>query len=231
MPQTQLGRDAEKWSDAGKTEFRDDLDKLTKLPSNVLRPLVEKIASTHPACNPYELAAVEADESALSVPQDLIDFVSSFVYIWEHTDGTESPESVSTDLIALGMLSTDAAPLLTDLLKSAEPFRETAKAQSTYIRVGAPIFVTLRGVVDLRLRFHKTDIEFEMAAPPTTLAGVQQVIMTNLTIKEPDGKETIIGFVMDEHDLKYMKRFVRNMERELEMSKDLLKASERKIRG
>jgi hypothetical protein len=148
--------------------------------------------------------------------------ISVFTYIWENIDG-ESPQDVTADLTSLGLLSKDGARMLTDLLVSAEPFRETAKVASDYLRVGSALFATIRGTVDLRLRFHKTEEDFTSGKPPTELVAAQQVVLANLTISEPDGKETVVSFLMDDNDLSYMKRFVRHMERELELSKGLLK--------
>ncbi len=50
------------------------------------------------------------------------------------------------------------------------------------------------------------------------------LFMVNLTLAQPGDKESVISFVMDENDLNYMKRFVNHMERELELSKGLLKS-------
>lgn len=230
MPETQLGQRVAGWSASAKEEFRADLDKLTKLPPNVLRSVIDKFAKTHPACNPVELAALEAEQSAIADPQALTDAVSAFSYIWENMDG-ESPQAVTADLKSNGLLTNDTAGILLELLTSAEPFRETAKVKSSYIRIGAPLFASVRGAVDLRLRFHKKDEEFVIGVPPKELVGAQQVVMVDLVLNENGNHERTISFLMDENDLGYMKRFVRNMERELELSKGLLKAAESKGNG
>ncbi len=210
------------WSEEAKEEFRADLEKVPKLPAKVLRSVLHKIAKTYPACNSVELAALEAEQSAID-PQTLTDAVSVFTYVWENGEG-ESPKAVIADLESLGLLSKDAMPIVTELLTSTEPFRETAIVESSYIRIGAPLFATIRGAVDLRLRFHKTDIEFTIGVPPTKLLGTMALFMVNLTLAQPGDKESVISFVMDENDLNYMKRFVNHMERELELSKGLLKS-------
>ena len=224
MPETKLGKRMATWSDEAKEEFRADLEKVTKLPAKVLRSVLHKIAKTYPACNSVELAAVEAEQSAID-PQTLTDSVSVFTYVWENGEG-ESSKAVTADMESLGLLSKDAMPIVTELLTSAEPFREAALVESSYVRLGAPLFVGIRGTVDLRLRFHKTDVEFTIGVPPSKLLGTMALIMANLTINTT-GNESVISFVMDENDLNYMKRFVKHMERELELSKGLLKSLSR----
>jgi len=226
MLRTQLGTRIESWSATGKTQFKTDLDKITKVPLDVLRKVVEKIAKTFPACNSIELAALEAEQSSLPNSQALLDAISSFTYIWENTAPDESPLSVVEDLTSLQVLSPDASRVLTGLVQSAEPFRDSARVASEYIRMGSPLFVGLRGTVDLRLRFHKTVQDLATGNLPTTIAGAQRVIMANLEINHPGDRSRVISFLMDENDLSYMKRFVRNMERELELSKNLLAQAE-----
>jgi hypothetical protein len=92
--------------------------------------------------------------------------------------------------------------------------------------MGSTLFVGLRGTIDLRLRFHKTEDEFLGGKLPTNVAGAQAVIMANLSVSEPDGTEAVIAFLMDENDLSYMKKFVRNMERELKIGKSMVNALE-----
>lgn len=224
---TQLGKRIEGWSASSQTQLRTDLDSVTKVPIPVLRSVVEKVVKIYPACNVIELAALEAERSSLPDSEIFLAAISSFTYIWENIYPSESPASVAEDLIALGVLSGGAATVLKDLLKAAEPFREAAKVASDYIRVGSPLFVGIRGTVDIRLRFHKTADEFAAGNLPSALVGSQQVIMANLTINQPDGEEAVVSFLMDENDLNYMKRFVRNMERELELSKGLLSRAEK----
>lgn len=88
-------------------------------------------------------------------------------------------------------------------------------------------FVNIRGTVDYRLRFHDTRDKFLAGRLPKQIFGAQQVIMANLAVSDPDGEERVVPFVMDENDLAYLKKFVRNMERELELSKDLIKVREK----
>jgi len=230
MPDTELGEKIKKWSPGAKSEFKADLDALTKVPSDVLRPVVEKIAKTHPAVNPTELAAFEAEQTGLPDPEDLSNAVSAFTYIWENT-GSESPKTVAEDLKSQGVLSQEAAGILVDLLTLAQPFREAALATSHCLRVGAPLFVSIRGVVDLRLRFHKTENEFRTGKTPTKLVGAHEVILVSLTLNNQQGPNNTVSFLMDENDLGYMKRFIRNMEKELELSKQLLKSPELRSNG
>lgn len=230
MPETKLGKQMVTWSADAKKEFAADLNKVTKLPSNVLQTVLNKIAKTYPACNAPELAALEAEQSGID-QQTLTDAVSVFTYIWQNAEG-ESAKAITADLESLGLVTKAAMPFVADLLTSAEPLRETAIVESSYIRIGAPLFVGIRGTVDLRLRFHNTDNEFSIGVPPTKLLGAKPVIMVNLTTTAPGNKDRIVSFVMDENDLNYMKRFVKHMERELELSNDVLKSSsERKGHG
>jgi hypothetical protein len=220
MAKTKLGEEVMEWSAASKEELKTDLGKLTKLPIDVLRAVAVKVAKNYPACNPYELAAVEAEQQGAQNPQDLADGISAFAYLWDDGEG-ESAEAIASDFVSMGLLSKDAVSILLDLWASAEPFRATAKVISKYTQIGSPLYVVLRGTVDIRLRFHKTFDEFLSGKLPTELVGTQQVIMANLTLKQPDGGEVTTSFLMDEDDLRYMKKFVRNMERELELSKGL----------
>jgi hypothetical protein len=224
MPQTQLGDSLEAWTASAKAEFKNDLNKLTSLPTDALRTVVDKIAKSYPACNATELALVEAEQRGISNPQDLADVISAWTFLWSRTEG-ESPQVVVNDLASLGVISDDAGRVLTDLLEAAEPFRETAQTASLYLRVGAPLFVSIRGVLDVRCRFHRTAQEFQSGKLPSELIDAQQVIMANLTLNNPDDEEVVIPFLMDENDLRYLKRFVRNMEREIELSKSLLKST------
>jgi hypothetical protein len=223
MPQTQLGQKIEGWSAGSKEEFKNDLNKLATVPLDALRTVVDKIAKTHPSCNVLELAALEVEQRNVSDLHELSDAISVWTYIWENIS-SESPQAVSADLVSLGLVSAPAAGILTELLTEAEPFRETARVTSRYIRVGAPLFVGLRGTVDIRCRFHKTEEDFTHGKSPSELVDVHQVILVNLELHTQDDEETVISFLMDENDLSYMKRFVRNMERELELSKGLLKS-------
>jgi hypothetical protein len=229
MPKTELGQKVQKWSANAKAEFKADLDKLTKVPPDVMHTVVEKFAKTHPAVNPTELAVSEAEQKEVPDPEALSDALSAFTYIWENIE-SEAPLAVAEDLMSLEILSSEAYKTLVDLLTSAQPFREAALAASHCIRVGAPLFVSLRGVVDLRLRFHKTEDEFRSGKTPTELVGAQQVVLVNLKLNQL-GDESEISFLMDENDLGYMKRFVRNMEKELELSKPLLKSLEPRSNG
>jgi len=180
MPETEFGKKFALWAEKNKQEFKADLGGITKIPFNVLRETVDKIAKTYPACNTSALAAVMAEEGGVTDVQAFSDFISAFAYIWDNSDG-ESPKAVTADLRELKLLSDNGATLLTDLLISAEPYRETAGVKSNYIRIGAPLFVEIRGTVDLRLRFHKTRDEYLSCKAPTELVGGQHVIMVSLT--------------------------------------------------
>jgi hypothetical protein len=231
MVQTQLGKKVEGWSESQKQELKTDLDKLTKVPRKILDPIVDKIARTSPACNVADLVAVEADNHSLSDWRDLGSSVAAVSFVMNNLAG-QSPTSVADELSSILSLSKEATKVLNELLLSAQPFRESAEAASTYIRVGAPLFSTIRGTVDLRLRFHQTEREFVMGGRPSRIHGVSPVVMVDLTLALPDEeKETIQSFVMDENDLKFMKRFVSHMERELELGKEYLNAAEFKSNG
>lgn len=230
MLQTQLGEKMKGWAPKSKAELKNDLEKLTKAPLDILRAVVDKIARTYPACNATELAALEAEQRGIPHPQDLTDAISVFTYIWGNVDG-ESPQAITADLVSLELLSNDAGRILTELLLSAEPYRESARVASTYTRIGSSLFVGLHGTVDVRLRFHNTDEDFVNGKLPTELVGTQQLIVANLTLSQLDGEEVVVSFLMDEDDLRYMKKFIRNMEQGLELSRGLLKSSELKSNG
>lgn len=221
MPHTRLGKTIEGWSDSSKAELKADLNKITSVPQEILASIVEKIARTHPACNTIELAELEAEQQSLPDPQALRDTISVFSYIWENMDGEDAP-AVVADLLELNLITPDVTPLLTGLLESAEPFRQEARVASRYLRIGSPLFVGIRGTVDLRMRFHRTEEGFTAGRLPAEVVGVQQVVLVNLTLNRPSEVESVVTFLMDESDLKYMSRFVRNMERELELTKGLL---------
>ncbi len=159
MPQTELGKKVKGWSNSSKEELKGDLQKLTKVPLGVLRSVIHEIARTYPACNPSELAAFEAEQHGLSNPTELSDSLSVWTYIWDNLDG-ESPHAVANDLVELGLSSEPAARLLSELMTEVEPLRETAMAASRYVKIGAPLFVSLRGTVDIRCRFHKRAEDF-----------------------------------------------------------------------
>lgn len=231
MAQTKLGKRIEGWSESEKQELKTDLDKLAKVPRNILDPIVDKIARTAPACNVADLVAVEADNHSLSDWRELGSSISAVSFVINNLDG-QSAKSVTDDLTSILSLSKEATGVLNELLSSAQPFRESAEAASTYIRVGAPLFATIRGTVDLRLRFHQTERDFVMGGRPSRIHGVSPVVMVDLTLALPDQeKESVQSFVMDENDLKFMKRFVDHMERELELSKEFLGKVERKSNG
>jgi hypothetical protein len=223
---TRLGRNAEGWTATAKVEFKADLDKVTRVPLGVLRTLADKVAKTYPACNHVELAALEAENSGIEDAEALSVAISAFAYIWENMGG-DSPQSIIGDLTSLGLVSEAAGRILTELLVAAAPFRDVAKVASNYLRVGSALFVSIRGTVDIRLRFHNTEDEFAIGKLPTGVVGAQQVIMANLIITAPGDEEKVVSFLMDENDLSYMKRFVRNMEKELELSKGLVKSAGR----
>src|SRR5260370_32026814 len=149
MPETKLGKRMATWSEEAKEEFRADLEKVPKLPAKVLRSVLHKIAKTYPACNSVELAALEAEQSAID-PQTLTDAVSVFTYVWENGEG-ESPKAVIADLESLGLLSKDAMPIVTELLTSTEPFRKSSIVDSSYFRITAPLFAIIPGAIDIRL--------------------------------------------------------------------------------
>jgi hypothetical protein len=230
MLQTYLGNTVEDWSDGAKAEIKTDLGKLTTISPDLLRTIVDEIARTHPCCNPVELAAVEAEKRGIDDPQALIDAVAAFTFVWGKTE-KDTPQAITQDLLSLGLLSQGSAMVLTELLNRAQPFRKTATVTSHYLRIGTALFGDLRGTVDIRCRFHKTSEEFVSSRLPSELVDAQQVIVANLSINQPNGNGDVVTFLMDEKDLAYMKRFVRNMEKELELSKHLLGSPETKNYG
>lgn len=232
MLQTRFGEKAQEWSSKAKADFKADIDALKVIPPSVLRAFIDQIAKTYPACNVVELATLEAERNAITDAQPLADVGSAFAYILENTD-RERPEAVTADLASLELISPDAAEILREMLALASPFREAAKVASSYLRIGAPLFASISGTVDLRLRFHKTEAEFLNRKLPTELAHAQPVVLVNLFLATAGEREDTVSFLMDETDLKYMKRFVTNMERELELARGLtlVQSPENKPRG
>jgi hypothetical protein len=186
---------------------------------------VDKIAKNYPACNAAELAIIEAEQRGISNQQDFADVISAWTYIWSNSED-DAPQTVVDDLASLNLISADAGRVLAGLLKEGAPFREIAKVKSSYLKVGNALFVNLRGVVDLRCRFHNTDEEFKSGKLPSEVVDVQQVVMASLTLLNPGDSETVVPFLMDEEDLRSLKRFVKNMERELELAKTLFTSKE-----
>ncbi|HKV92125.1 MAG TPA: hypothetical protein VJW20_06220 [Candidatus Angelobacter sp.] len=222
MLQTFLGTSVEKWSDSAKADMKTDLNKLTTVPQDLLRTIADEIARTHPCCNPVELAAFEAEKNGIADPQDLIDAVAGFAFVWAKAEQQDTPLAITKDLLQLDVISQPAAQKLRELLTDAQPFKETADVTSNYLRIGTALFGDIRGTVDIRCRFHKTSEEFVSSRLPQELIDTYQVIITNVSINHPNGNNDVVAFLMDEKDLAYMKRFVRNMERELELTKHLL---------
>jgi len=228
-PKTELGKKVEKATSGARNGFADDLGKLTKTPFDALQAVADKIAKTHPACVPYQIVAIEAEQRGIE-HRDLYDAISAFIYVWANMDD-DSPQDVIADLASLDMIDNGAARVLAALLASAAPFRQTARTASLYIRVGAPLFANIQGVVDVRLRFHETAEEFENGYAPKGVQGTQHVILANLTLRDPSETDRVVPFLMDENDLQYMKRFVKHMEKELEFSRELFKSSEIETNG
>jgi hypothetical protein len=226
MAQTELGNKVEGWSPTAREDLKADLNKLLKVEPELLGVIVDKIAKSAPACNVPDLVALEAEKRSVSDFKELAAVVSAISFVLTNMDG-QSAKSVTEDLTRILSLSTPVSAALSKLLESAEPFRESALAAVEYIKVGAPLFATIRGVVDVRLRFHKTASEFEMNAAPSRVQGIGHVMMVDLTVTRPNrsGDETVLSFLMDENDLAFMKRFVTHMERELEMSKEFVRTS------
>lgn len=233
--QTKLGQRISAWPDPSKAEYKVDLDKITQVPLDLLRSVASKLARTLPACNSYELAVLEAERHSLENTEIFTDAVASVGYLFENIDDDESAEALVEDLVSIGVVSKDAAAVLISLLDDFLPFRETAKAAAAYLRIGSPLFVGIRGTVDIRLRFHKRADNLTATHSPTQLHGAQQVVMADLIISEyrdtAEMQERVVSFLMDENDLGYMKRFVRNMERELELSKGLFQTAENQAHG
>jgi len=67
---TQVGEKIRDLPESQKAEMKADLDKLTEIPPDLLRRIVDRIAKTYPCCNTVELAALEAEESGYPEPTD-----------------------------------------------------------------------------------------------------------------------------------------------------------------
>jgi hypothetical protein len=117
MARSKLGQRIAGWSESATHEFRRDLDRLNKLPPDVVRPLVEKIVRTHPACNTAELAALEAEQRGITDSQELSDFIAAFVFLWENIDGDEL-EDVIDDLSNNAGLQKETLRVLRDFCLS-----------------------------------------------------------------------------------------------------------------
>jgi hypothetical protein len=101
MLQTQLGEKIKGWTISAKSEMKADLEKLTKVPPEILRGLVNKIARTYPTCNVNELAALEAEQRGMSNPRDLTDAMSAFSYLWGNINAAEPSGALIADLTSL----------------------------------------------------------------------------------------------------------------------------------
>ena len=222
MPKTEFGKVAAAMSADSQAEIASDLGKIARIPKDILRGALERIAKTYPACNVPEVAAQEAERHGIASPQDFFDAVSSLNFIWSSISG-QALKAVAADLVELGLLSDNAVPLFIELLSAAEPFREIGKVVSNYLRIGSALFSEIQGTVDLRFRFHKRDEDLTSSALPTELVATQQVIVANLRLSAPNGDDQMVPFLMDENDLGAMKRFIRNMERELELTRSFAK--------
>ncbi|MGO9777674.1 MAG: hypothetical protein ACLQGT_05450 [Terracidiphilus sp.] len=222
MALTEIGQTLEKWSPSDKAELKEDIGKLIKIASETLRSVLEQIGRTYPACNTNEMAAIAAEQSGEASAEDWSDAVSAWAYLWSNMEN-DAPQAVSGDLVSLGLIPESALGLITDILSIAAQHRETALVVSRYIRVGAPLFVRISGVVDIRCRFHEKEQEFRLGKLPEKLIDTHPVIMANIVLNNQDDKERTFSFLMDENDLNAMKRFLRNMGKELELSKAFLK--------
>jgi|GEM_PF-2408621 len=215
--QSVWGKAVHGWSLAAKRELGKDLEKLGTVPLEVLRSLSDRIARTYPACSVTELAIAESERSTDLNGPTLVDVASVLGYVFDKADG-DAPELVAADLVSLELLPKSLEPTLVELIKLAQPLRKSANAAAANIRFGAPLFVKLRGTVDIRLQFNASEDEIRVGSAPVGLIESQRLIFANLTINRPSGKDDVIPFVMDEADLQSMKRFVRNMESALEIS-------------
>ena len=230
MADTQLRKTLEDWSPGSKAEFRTDLENVNKIPPESLDRVVQEVARTYPACNIREVIAREAERSRGADPQELFDVMSGLTFLWANS-GHETPQTIAQDLVSLGMASDATAKIVEELLTSTLPLREGAQALSAYLRVGAPLFVSIRGVVDIRCRFHEREQGLNSGAVPTKLIDTHTVVMASLLLNDEDDEEKTVSFLMDENDLGYLKRFVRNMEKELELSKRFSDARSTKTNG
>jgi hypothetical protein len=222
MAQTELGNKVERWSADAREDLKADLNKLVNFDQELLSVIVDKIAKSAPACNVPDLVAVEAEKRSVSDFKELGSAVLAISFILTNLNN-ESAKSVTEDLASILTLPAKVSAALSKLLSSAEPFREGALAAFEYIKVGAPLFSTIRGVVDVRLRFHKTASESEINAGPSRVEGVAgHIILADLTVTRVNERDEdrVVSFLMDENDLAIMKRFIAHMEKELEMSKE-----------
>jgi hypothetical protein len=218
MLQSDLVKSISEWSSASKTELKGDLAKLGSVPMEVLRSISDRIAKTYPCCSPAELAILESERRGESDGRTLADVASLLGFIFDKADNDE-PGDIVSDLVSLELLPEALAPTLLSLVQAAQPLRTSANAAAANIRLGTSLFVTLRGTVDIRLRFNKSAEEIEVGSAPVGLMDAQRLVFANLTINRLNAENEVIPFVMDEADLQYMKRFVRNMEAALELSK------------
>jgi hypothetical protein len=226
--QTQLGMKVQAWTEVSKQDLRGDLNAIPTVPREVLTTIVDKVAKTSTACNVGELVALEAENNSISDWEALSAAVSAVSFVLSNL-GDDAPRAVADELGSLLALSKGATSLLGELLQSAQPFREMARVSAAYLKVGAPLFVEMRGTVDLRMRFHSSAEEFTMGAAPSKVHGVMPAVIVNLTITKPgNDEESVVSFLMDESDLNYMKKFIRHMERELELAKGWLNVAEGK---
>ena len=223
MLKTPLGRRIEGWSATGKQELSDDLNELPKLQPEILKAVVDKIAKSYPACNVSEIVAQEAEERSIPEWKTLSDVAAALAFVFGNLDGQPSKD-VASDLVSLELLSKEAARIFVELLESVEPLHGIARTVSAYLRVGSPLFVSIRGTVDLRLQFHRTEHEFLAAKQPTGIIEAHRVMLVSLTTTDAEDDDRVFHFLMDENDLTSLKRFIRNMETELELSKSLVKA-------
>ena len=221
MADTQLGKTLEDWSPTSRADFKADLEKLTKVPLECLHRVVQEVAKTFPASNVGEVIAREAERSSLRNPEELTDALSALIFLWSNS-GNEAPKAIVQDLASLGIASDATGNIVTELLTSAMPLRQAARAVSAYLRVGAPLFVSITGVVDIRCRFHETEGGLHSGALPTRLIDTHAVVMASLQMRTEDDEGKTVSFVMYENDLSHLKRFGGNMEKQLELSKSLV---------
>jgi len=165
---SEWGKSVSEWSSASKTELKNDLEKLGSVPIEVLGPLSDRIARTYPACNPAELAILESERVSELDGRTFADVASVLAFIFSKANDDE-PESVVSDLVTLELLPQALAPKLLALAKSAQPLRKPANAAAANIKFGAPLFVRLRGTVDIRLRFNESAEDIGVGSAPVGL--------------------------------------------------------------
>jgi hypothetical protein len=222
MPKTMFGTSLKTLGGASKnSEFHDDLDKISKIPIDPLKELIRRIAEIHP-CNIYEVAEVVGAEAGIDDHRALSDVAAAVMYVVDSTEDDEAAD-VASDLVELGFIGEESIAPLVELLGIANQLREKAGAIDAYRQIGAPVLDDVRGTVDLRCQFHRTREDYVEAAEPKEIVEIRPIIVVDIVLRNQNQERLQrVSFQMDEHDLRTMKRFVRNMETALKLATPIL---------